>query len=219
MLTADEINAAVLARAHATLELTQRPWDDPEKLLIGYELGAGGKSPLVRDPGGPSRHEDPTKRAWRNTPRTWPTCGQPKGAPPLLARWLDCSGGVCFWNALPRRLPGGKYLNTTAMVTDALKPGGLFTVVARDEVRPGHTVAYPWENGWPGHTAIVAETRYRDGRLVGIDIIDCHGQHRGQTLLEAVELHDGTYFLEHAGVTFFRLDDQYDSVDPVLAAA
>jgi hypothetical protein len=51
------------------------------------------------------------------------------------------------------------WLNSSGIVSDAKKPGGLFTRIALP--RPGCLAVFPWKDGYPGHAGIVTAVNDR----------------------------------------------------------
>lgn len=80
----------------------------------------------------------------------------------------DCSGFVAWCLGLPRRLVTGpladrykphfgEWLETTAIVKDALSDFGLFSKVTWELARPGDLVVYGDGGGHQGHVGLVSE--------------------------------------------------------------
>jgi len=89
-----------------------------------YELGCGGRNPASANPFAKSK---------RGKPGT---------------KYADCSGFVAWCLGYDRvqglSTTGEEWYSTSAMLDDALKPGGLFTkLTLTTEVLPGDVIVYP----------------------------------------------------------------------------
>jgi len=81
------------------------------------------------------------------------------------ARGCDCSGFVAWCLGLNRhtdhpwyREVNGGWLETTAIVHDALGPFGMFDAIPLDEARPADVIVYGDKDGHQGHVGLIVAT-------------------------------------------------------------
>ncbi len=81
----------------------------------------------------------------------------------MPGQYCDCSGFIAWCYGISRKLDhpwyketNGGWLETTAVVRDALSTNGMFDEVPRDQALPGDVIVYGDRGGYHGHIALVA---------------------------------------------------------------